>query len=153
MEKKRVLFVCVHNSARSQMSEAFLNSLAGDRFEGHSAGLEPGKLNPLAVEAMKEAGLDISGNATKSVFDLFKRGELFAYVITVCDAEAAQRCPVFPGLTTTLNWSFPDPAAFQGSWEERLARTRAVRDAIKARIEEFIRDVDSGKKPALDSQL
>jgi arsenate reductase len=135
------------------MSEAFLNSLAGDRFEGHSAGLEPGKLNPLAVEAMKEAGLDISGNATKSVFDLFKRGELFAYVITVCDAEAAQRCPVFPGLTTTLNWSFPDPAAFQGSWEERLARTRAVRDAIKARIEEFIRDVDSGKKPALDSQL
>ena len=135
------------------MSEAFLNSLAGDRFEGHSAGLEPGKLNPLAVEAMKEAGLDISGNATKSVFDLFKRGELFAYVITVCDAEAAQRCPVFPGITTTLNWSFPDPAAFQGSWEERLARTRAVRDAIKARIEEFIRDVDSGKKPALDFQL
>jgi len=153
MQKKRVLFVCVHNSARSQMAEAFLNDLAGDRFEGHSAGLEPGTLNPLAVEAMKEAGLDISGNKTKSVFDLYKRGELFSYVITVCDAEAAQRCPVFPGITTTLNWSFPDPAGFEGSWEERLARTRAVRDAVKARVEEFIRDVDSGKKPALDFQL
>lgn len=153
MEKKRVLFVCVHNSARSQMAEAYLNALAGDRFEALSAGLEPGKLNPLAVEVMKEAGLDISGNATKSVFEIFKRGELFSYVITVCDAEAAQRCPIFPGITTTLNWSFPDPAAFEGSWEERLARTRAVRDAIKARIEEFIREVDSGKKPALDPPL
>jgi arsenate reductase (thioredoxin) len=150
MEKKRVLFVCVHNSARSQMAEAYLNALAGDRFEAHSAGLEPGTLNPLAVEVMKEAGLDISGNATKSVFEIFKRGELFSYVITVCDAEAAQRCPVFPGITTTLNWSFPDPAAFEGSWEERVARTRAVRDAVKGRIEGFIRDVDSGKKPSLD---
>lgn len=153
MEKKRVLFVCVHNSARSQMAEAYLNALAGDRFEAHSAGLEPGTLNPLAVEVMKEAGLDISGNATKSVFEIFKRGELFAYVITVCDTEAAQRCPIFPGITTTLNWSFPDPAAFEGSWEERVARTRAVRDAVKGRIEGFIREVDSGKKPALDFSL
>jgi arsenate reductase (thioredoxin) len=150
MDKKRVLFVCVHNSARSQMSEAFLNALAGDRFEAHSAGLEPGTLNPLAVEVMKEAGLDISGNKTKSVFEIFKRGELFSYVITVCDAEAAQRCPIFPGITTTINWSFPDPASFQGSWEERVARTRAVRDAIKVRIEEFIREADSGKPPVLD---
>jgi len=151
MDKKRVLFVCVHNSARSQMAEAYLNALAGDRFEAHSAGLEPGTLNPLAVEVMKGAGLDISGNATKSVFEIFKRGELFAYVITVCDAEAAQRCPIFPGITTTLHWSFPDPAAFEGSWEERVARTRAVRDAVKGRIEGFIREVDSGKKPALDA--
>lgn len=150
MDKKRVLFVCVHNSARSQMAEAYLNALAGDRFEAHSAGLEPGTLNPLAVEVMKEAGLDISGNATKSVFEIFKRGELFSYVITVCDAEAAQRCPIFPGITTTLHWSFPDPAAFEGSWEERVARTRAVRDAVKGRIEGFIREVDSGKPPSLD---
>ncbi len=153
MDKKRVLFVCVHNSARSQMAEAFLDSLAGDRFEAESAGLEPGALNPLAVEVMKEAGLDISGNKTKSVFEIFKRGELFSYVITVCDAEAAQRCPVFPGITTTLNWSFPDPASFQGSWEERVARTRAVRDAVKARVGEFIREVDGGKKPAIDVSI
>lgn len=98
MTKKRVLFVCVHNSARSQMAEAFLNNLGGDRFEAVSAGLEPGTLNPLVVEVMKEAGIDISQNRTKSVFDLFKKGELFSYVITVCDEASAQRCPVFPGL-------------------------------------------------------
>jgi arsenate reductase len=132
------------------MAEAFLNTLAGDRFEAMSAGLEPGTLNPLAVEVMKEIGIDISRNATKSVFDLFRDGALFAYVIAVCDAEAAQRCPIFPGITKTIIWSFPDPAAFQGTWEEKLARTREVRDAVKAKIEEFIEDVASGKVGGLD---
>lgn len=148
--KKRVLFVCVHNSARSQMAEAFLDALAGDRFEARSAGLEPGKLNPLAVEVMKEVGIDISKNGTKSVFDLFRDGALFAYVIAVCDAETAQRCPIFPGITKTIVWSFPDPAAFTGTWDEKLSRTREVRDAIKAKIEAFIEDVASGKVGGLD---
>lgn len=148
--KTRVLFVCVHNSARSQMAEAFLNTLAGDRFEASSAGLEPAALNPLAVDAMREAGLDISRNKAKSVFDLFKSGALFSFVIAVCDAEAAQRCPTFPGITKTIVWSFPDPASFTGTREERLARTREVRDAIKAKVERFIDDVASGKVGGLD---
>jgi arsenate reductase len=96
-DKKRVLFVCVHNSARSQIAEAFLNALAGDRFEAMSAGLEPGTLNPLVVEVMKEVDIDISRNQTKSAFDLFKKGELFSYVVTVCDAASAEQCPLFPG--------------------------------------------------------
>jgi arsenate reductase len=149
----RVLFVCVHNSARSQMAEAFLNTLGGDRFTASSAGLEPGKLNPLAVEVMKEIGIDISRSSTKSVFDVYKSGALFSYVIAVCDAEAAQRCPTFPGITRTLLWSFPDPSSFTGTWEERLARTREVRDVIKARIEKFIEDEEKGVHPALDFSM
>lgn len=149
----RVLFVCVHNSARSQMAEAFLNTLAGDKFSASSAGLEPGTLNLLAVEVMKEVGIDISRNKTKSVFDLYKSGALFAYVIAVCDAEAAQRCPTFPGITRTLIWSFPDPASFTGSWEERLAKTRQARDAIRAKVEELIKATAAGKLAALDFSL
>jgi len=151
--KTRVLFVCVHNSARSQIAEAFLSSLAGEKFSASSAGLEPAPLNPLAVEVMKEAGIDISRNAAKSVFDLYKSGALFGYVIAVCDAEAAQRCPTFPGITRTLPWSFLDPSAFTGSWEERLAKTRQVRDAIRVKIEEFLRDVASGKAGGIDFSL
>jgi arsenate reductase len=151
-EKIRVLFVCVHNSARSQMAETFLNTLAGDRFEALSAGLEPGVLNPLAIEAMREAGLDISRNKTKSVFELFKSGALFSFVIAVCDAEAAQRCPTFPGITKTLEWSFPDPASLTGTWEERLARTREIRDAIREKVERFIVEVASGRVGGLDSK-
>jgi arsenate reductase len=149
-EKTRVLFVCVHNSARSQMAEAFLKKLAGERFEAVSAGLEPGELNPLAVEVMKEVGIDISMNTTKSVFALYKSGALFAYVIAVCDAEAAQRCPTFPAITRTMLWSFPDPASFTGTKEERLAKTREVRDAIKARVKKFIEDEEKGVHPPLD---
>jgi arsenate reductase len=150
--KIRVLFVCVHNSARSQMAEAFLNALAGERFMAMSAGLEPGTLNPLAIEAMNEVGIDISKNATKSVFDLYAAGDLFAYVIAVCDAEVAQRCPIFPGITRTLVWSFPDPAAFEGPWNEKLAKTRLVRDAIKSRIVAFLEEEASGRFRGLDSQ-
>jgi arsenate reductase len=141
MDKKMVLFVCVHNSARSQMAEAFLNALAGDRFEAHSAGLEPGVLNPLAVAVMKEIGIDISQKQTKSVFDLFKKGELFSYVVTVCDAASAETCPIFPGLVTkTIHWSFEDPASFTGAHEERLEQTRKVRDAIKNKIEAWMNE-------------
>ena len=139
--KKRVLFVCIHNSARSQMAEAFLNQICGDEFEAHSAGIEPGKLNPVVVEAMREIGIDISGNQTKAVFDMIKSGKAFAYVITVCDETSAERCPIFPGVTTRLHWSFSDPSSFQGSPEERLAKTRAVRDSIKEKIEEWCGEV------------
>jgi arsenate reductase len=139
--KKRVLFVCIHNSARSQMAEAFLNQICPEEFEAHSAGLEPGKLNPLAVEAMREAGLDISGNQTKAVFDMFKSGKMFACVITVCDEASAERCPIFPGVTRRLHWSFPDPSAFDGTRAGALEKTRAVRDQIRARIEAWCAEV------------
>lgn len=143
MKKTRVLFVCVHNSARSQMAEAFLNAMAGEKYEAVSAGLEPGELNPLAVEVMREIGIDISRNKIKSAFELYRRGELFSYVITVCDAQAAQRCPNFPGLLIkTINWSIDDPVSFTGTLEEKLEKTRRVRDTIKAKIEAFIRDYE-----------
>jgi arsenate reductase len=133
--KKKVLFVCIHNSARSQMAEAFLNQICGEEFEAYSAGLEPGKLNPVVVEAMQEAGIDISGNRTKSVFDMLKSGKLFACVISVCNEAGAERCPIFPGIATRLHWRFPDPSTFQGTREAKLARTCEVRDAIKEKIE------------------
>jgi arsenate reductase (thioredoxin) len=135
--KKKVLFVCIHNSARSQMAEAFLNQTCGEFFEAHSAGLEPGKLNPIVVEAMQEIGIDISGNQTKAVFDYIKSGLLFSHVITVCDDASAERCPIFAGITQRLHWSFPDPSAFQGTSEEKLAKTREVRDIIKEKIEQW----------------
>lgn len=139
--KKRVLFVCIHNSARSQMAEEFLKQSCGNEFEVHSAGLEPGKLNPIVVEAMQEIGIDISGNPTKAVWDFVKSGKTFAYVITVCDEASAEKCPIFPGVTTRLHWSFPDPSGFPGTHEEKLAKTREVRDTIKARIEQWCEEV------------
>jgi arsenate reductase len=142
-EKVRVLFVCIHNSARSQMAEAFLNRLAGDRFEAESAGLDAGELNPLVAEAMGEVGIDISMNRTKSVFDFYKENRLYRYVISVCD-EAAQKCPIFPGFAKTVHWSLEDPSAFTGSHEERLAKTRQLRDQIRKRIEEFIEEEQQG---------
>ena len=132
---KRVLFICVHNSARSQMAEAWLNELCGDEFEAHSAGLEPGQLNSSVVEAMADVGIDISGHATQRVFDVWKSSQAFAYVITVCDEVSAERCPIFPGVTKRLHWSFPDPSAVTGSSEAQLAEARRVRDLIKAKIE------------------
>lgn len=137
MNKEKVLFVCVHNSARSQMAEAWLNHLYGDRFEAHSAGLEAGTLNPLAVAVMKEAGIDISHKKTQTVFSLLKKGELFSYVVTVCDEASAERCPVFPGAAKRLHWSFPDPANLTGTEGEKLAKVREIRDAIKEAIESW----------------
>lgn len=119
------------------MAEALTNEFCGDSVEASSAGLEPGTLNPLAVAVMKEVGIDISSSPTKSVLDLFKAGFKYDCVITVCDREAAERCPLFPGNTVRLNWSFQDPSKFQGAFEEKLAATRKVRDAIKAQILEW----------------
>jgi arsenate reductase len=126
------------------MAEAFLKQICGDTFEVQSAGLEPGKLNPIVVEAMKEVGIDISGNATKAVWDFVRAGKTFSYVITVCDETSAERCPIFPGVTQRLHWSFPDPSSFPGTHEERLARTREVRDMIKQRVEEWCAEVCPG---------
>jgi arsenate reductase len=137
MPKQKVLFICIHNSARSQMAEAFLKQVCGEQFEAHSAGLEPGKLNPVVVEAMQEIGVDISRNPTKAVFDMVNSGKTFAWVITVCDETSAERCPIFPGITKRLHWSFPDPSAIQGTHEQKVARTREIRDAIKAKVEEW----------------
>ena len=138
--KKKVLFICVHNSARSQIAAALLNKRCGEFFEANSAGLEPGKLNPLAVSVLQEIGTDISKNKTQAVFDVFKSGELFAYVITVCDESEAEGCPIFPGVTTRLHWSFPDPSKFSGSPEEKLEQTRQVRDKIDDQIRRFCAD-------------
>jgi arsenate reductase (thioredoxin) len=135
--KQRVLFVCIHNSARSQMAEAFLNRICPEHFAAQSAGIEPGKLNPVVVQAMQEIRIDISQNKTKAVSDFINRGEQFHYVITVCDETSAERCPVFPGGAARLHWGFLDPSSFQGTPEEKLAFTRNVRDEIQARIESW----------------
>ncbi len=140
MEKKKVLFVCVHNSARSQMAEAFLKQSGGEFFEVESAGIELGILNPIVVDAMREIGIDISKNQTKDAFQFLKQGRSFHYVITVCDESSGERCPIFPGVSQRLHWSFDDPSAFTGSYEYKLLKTRAVRDAIKAKILEFLKN-------------
>jgi arsenate reductase len=133
--KPNVLFICIHNSARSQMAEAWLNHICGEFFAAESAGLEPGTLNPLVVKAMQEVGIDISQKKTQAVFDVFKAGKLFSYVITVCDETSAERCPIFPGVTKRLHWSFPDPSALTGTLDEKMAGVRKIRDEIRARIE------------------
>lgn len=123
------------------MAEAYLKKLGGDQFHVESAGLEAGKLNPLAVEVMKEDGIDIAGNQTKDVFDFFKEQRTYDYVITVCDEASAAQCPVFPGVHKKINWSFEDPSALSGTTEEKLERTRTVRDQIKTAVQNFVNDV------------
>lgn len=146
MDKKiKVLFVCVHNAARSQMAEAFLNELDGGRFMAESAGFEPTALNPLAVRVMREAGIDISTKRSKNVFDLYLEGRLYNYVITVCDEASAEKCPTFPGFPRKLHWSFEDPSAFAGNETERLEKAERLRDRIRARVEAFI--AEHGDEP------
>lgn len=134
MTRPRVLVLCTHNSARSQMAEGLLRALAGDRFEVASAGTEATRVHPLAIQAMAELGIDIRGHHSKTVDTLL--GERWDVVITVCDS-ANERCPLFPGPTTRLHWSFEDPSAAAGSEAERLAVFRRVRDAIAARLREW----------------
>ena len=123
------------------MAEAWLNYICGDSFEAQSAGLEPGKLNPLAVQVMAEVGIDISRKKTQGVFDVFKSGQLFGYVITVCDETSAEKCPIFPGVTKRLHWSFPDPSTVAGNPEEKLRAVRAIRDEIRSKIEEWCEEL------------
>jgi arsenate reductase len=137
--KEKVLFICVHNSARSQMAEEYLRKIAGDRFEVESAGIEPGTINPLVVEVLKEEGVDISRKKTNSVFEFYKDGRSYHYVITVCSREASERCPMFPGVgpIQRLHWPFSDPSRLTGTHEEKLEKVRDIRDQIKKKILEF----------------
>lgn len=129
--KPSVLFICQHNSGRSQMAEAYLKKMAGDFLEVESAGMEPAEsVNPLMVEVMKEEGIDLSSKKPQSVFELFKSGKLYSHVITVCyDSES--RCPVFPGITSRWHWPFADTAKVTGSESEKLEKVREIRDQIK----------------------
>lgn len=141
MSKTKILFLCIHNSARSQMAEAYLKKFGGENFFAESAGLEAGKLNPLAVEVMKEDGIDISTNTTKDVLEFFKEGRLYHYVVTVCDEANATRCPIFPGVHKKINWSFDDPSQFEGTHIEKLSATRLVRDKIKEAVLLLIKEL------------
>ena len=131
MTHRRVLFLCTHNSARSQMAEGFLRQLAGDRFEVASAGTEATRVHPLAIRAMRDVGVDISLHTSKTVNSLLDRP--WDYVITVCDS-ANERCPLFHGRTTRLHWSFDDPSQATGIEDERLETFRRVRDEIQTRL-------------------
>src|ERR671913_389023 len=131
-EKTRVLFLCTHNSARSQMAEGMLRDLAGDRFEAFSAGTEATRVRPLAIRAMEEIGVDIASRESKTL-DRYLN-EPFDYVITVCD-DANEACPFFPGASERLHWSFEDPSRAEGSEEDRLAVFRSVRDRIRDRVQ------------------
>lgn len=135
----KVLVLCVHNSARSQIGEEYIRKFGGDRFEVESAGLEPGTMNPFVVRALAEDGIDISGKQTRDVFDLYRAGKRYHYVITVCSKEAAEKCPIFPGVHEKIYLPFPDPASFQGSDEEIMAKIREVRDQIKEAMREFVK--------------
>ena len=141
MEKQNVLFICVHNSARSQMAEAWMNALCGDRFAAESAGLEPGTINSLVVEAMREVGIDLSQKKTRAVFHVWKTGKLFQYVIAVCAESEEKGCPVFPGVRTRVSWPFPDPSQVEGSHEERLQQVRKIRDDIRAKVEQWCEEI------------
>jgi arsenate reductase len=131
----KVLFLCTHNSARSQMAEAFLRKYAGDRFDAYSAGLEPGQINPYTRRVMEEVGLDLDGQRSKSLAEYLGKVH-FTYLITVCD-RAEQQCPIFPGIDIRLHWSFEDPSAATGSDDEIMAKFRMVREQIKAKILEW----------------
>jgi len=139
MKKQKIIFICIHNSARSQMAEAYLKHIAGDRFEVYSAGLEPGNLNPTVVEAMQLEGIDISGNKTKSVNEFIDGHIAFDFVVTVCDETAAERCPYFPGQGKRFHWGFKDPSALAGNDEDKFQATIEIRDQIKTKIIDFLK--------------
>lgn len=132
----KVLFLCVHNSARSQMAEGFLRALAGDRFEAGSAGTEKTSVNPLAIRAMAERGIDISGHTSKRYEDVMQKP--WDYLVTVCD-DANERCPFVPGAVKRLHWSFEDPSRATGDDEQRLATFRRVRDQIQERLAAWLK--------------
>lgn len=137
----RVLFLCTGNSARSQMAEAFLRKYAGDRFEAHSAGLKPAGVNPFTIQVLQEVGIDISDQSSKGV-DAYLGKVLFQYLVTVCD-DADKNCPtVWPGVNQRMHWSFEDPAAFEGTDDEKLAKFRQIRDLIEEKIKLWLAEQD-----------
>jgi len=136
--KKKVLFVCVHNSARSQMAEELLRKYGGEFFEVESSGFIPSAINPLVVEIMRDEGVDLSKKKTQSVFDLYKNNRLYSYVITVCNRAKEKECPVFPGVVKRIHWNLSDPEDFTGTNDERLERTKALKEEIKGLVMDFI---------------
>jgi arsenate reductase (thioredoxin) len=143
VNKQRVLFLCTHNSARSQMAEGFLRSLAGDRFEVASAGTHATRVHPLAIRAMADVGVDLGAHTSKIVDELVEKP--WDYVVTVCDA-ANETCPVFPKKSSRLHWSFEDPSQAAGSDEQRLEVFRRVRDQIRRRITDWVRSQQAGDR-------
>jgi arsenate reductase (thioredoxin) len=141
MSKPRVLFLCTGNSARSQMAEAFLRHDAGDRFEAHSAGLEPRDIHPYTRQVMAEIGFDLAGHRSKNLDEYLGKMH-FGYLITVC-SNAEKNCPLFPGVSVREYWPFDDPAAYEGTEEERLAKFREVRDLIRSRVQAWIAQQDA----------
>src|SRR5215208_1883633 len=133
--RQRALILCTGNSARSQMAEGLLRTLAGDHFDVFSAGSKPSIVNPLAIAAMDERGIDIRAQRSKHLNEYL--AQPFDYVITVCD-NAAETCPLFPGPARRIHWSFPDPAAVDGTEAERLASFRQVRDAIETQLKAWL---------------
>ena len=136
MSKTRVLFLCTHNSARSQMAEGFLRAMAGDRFEAQSAGTEKTSVNPLAIRVMAERGIDLGGHTSKVYDGLLQ--ERWDHLVTVCD-DANERCPFIPGVANRLHWSFEDPSRAKGSEDERLQTFRRIRDQIQQRLAEWLK--------------
>ncbi|MBN1622759.1 MAG: arsenate reductase ArsC [Clostridia bacterium] len=138
--KKKVLFVCVHNSARSQMAEEFLRKLGGEFFEAESCGFIPSSINPLVLEVMKEEGVDLSNKKTQSVFDLYKENRLYSFVITVCDRAREKDCPVFPGIVKRLHWNLENPEDFSGTHDDKIEKTRELMIEIKQLVIDFINE-------------
>jgi arsenate reductase len=139
--KRKILFICVHNSARSQMAAALANRLCGDEFEAESAGREPGSLNPFVVRVLAEEGIDISNNETRAVFAIWKSGKLFDHIVTVCSEAESEGCPIFPETGKRLHWPFDDPSKFIGTEAGRLEQTRRLRDQIRVRVESFCHEL------------
>jgi arsenate reductase len=145
-KRQRVLFICQHNSGRSQIAEAYLRQIAGEAYAVESAGLEPAEaVNPLVVEVMQEEGIDLSAKKPQSVFELFKAGKLYNHVITVCH-DSESKCPVFPGITKRWHIAFPDPSTVEGDHTAKLAKVREIRDAIKKWL--LNRDSEGFARPA-----
>lgn len=144
--KQTALFICVHNSARSQMAEAFTRALCGEFFDVQSAGLQPGRMNPVVVEAMQELGIDLSQKTTQGVDDLLRSSARFDYVVTVCDESDAAGCPVFPGPAKRLHWPFRDPSKLTGSDADKLCQVRKIRDQIRMKVEEWCEQVCPSNK-------
>ncbi len=139
-DKPNVLMVCVHNSARSQMAAAWINHLYGERVHAESAGLQPGRLNPLTVEVMKEVGIDVSGARPRDVFEVLRTGHPFSHVVMVCDETSAEKCPPFPGVQEVQHWELPDPAAGQEA-SQKIENFRQVRDELRRRIEGWVETI------------
>ena len=141
MKKAKVLFLCTRNSVRSQIAEAFLKKYARDKFEVYSAGLEPGEINPYTKKVMEEIGFDLSDHRSKGLKEFMGKMHI-GYLITVC-SNAEEKCPFFPGIAKRLHWPFDDPATFEGTEEEKLAKFREVREQIKEKIQSWLKEMNN----------